>query len=401
MNLKLHLSYSIMSAIIATLGSIVVAKLVGPHIYGELATFLAICAIISALASGRIETALFSAPESDLPQILLTGILNSLLACFLIAIFIELLGVINTPFSTYGSLRLIPILSFFASSNQCLRSYDAKVSYSQNIEPIKLISVVINYMTILMFSTLWSLTLVSLLRITTFSELCVFSLYVLINRKRLIHVITIECMRSFVLTAKKYGSHMAHDIPSAALNIFGQQAQIIALSTFTTPEMAGYYTLAKKPFVAISQFIMPPTTNHVRNIFLDSNEIAHDFSEYSKKLLILSANLGLLAVISTFLLINFMPKSYAPASVFIFPLLILSVFKNWISPLTVYMYIRGKVKDNLNGQLLYFFASIAPIALLIASRNSISIYVYLSSILLSLVYIYYYKLVKSYVIHTL
>lgn len=395
MNLKLHFSFSTASAIIATFGSIILAQFVSPTIYGEVATVLAICSVISALSSARLETALFSAPDEDLLEILFAGICNSLLVSLFIYFVLTLIPVI-TFLSFSKSYELIPLLAFVTSSNQCLRAFDARASYSKHIEPIKLFSVIVNYLSIVLIGRFLYLSIASLVLAAVFSQLCAFSLYIFSNRKKLIGMFCVGFLVQYITILKKYKSHIAHDVPSAALNIVAQQSQIISVSLFVSPESAGFYSLAKKPFTAISQFFIPPLTNHVRNIFLDSHHMPKDFFKQSKTLFLISAALSTAASIASFVLLKIINPMYEPALIFVIPFLIFTFFKNWVSPLTSYLYIIGKVKANLVGQFIFFIASIIPIPILIIFQNSIGLYAYLSAVFMSFVYVYYYRLVRFY-----
>lgn len=391
---------TVIAQIIGVVGSLFLAKIYAPSLYGFYSVFLSFVSIITIFSSLKLEYIIVTGKSDDKS----INVVNSLLILTFITSIIPFIifSLFRSFFIEKGITFTILILSILTAiitaNSRILESYATRKSKFKIIANAKVIT---TFCTITLQLVLFYFIKDGLIYGFFGSTIIVFLFYLIVSRK----ILRTPNFRLFKTSIKENRNILKFGFPSGLINGIAINSMPILMLSFFSSSYAGVYALSLK-IVSLPLFIISTSLSQV--YFQKASEYYnHQKSElydFTKKvvqsnLLIIIGILFLLNTIGVYLL-NFIYESeWKNLNIFIFMLSFYILLQTSFSPISSIIVIANKMHVGLIFNISLFFINV--LAIYIGHHyDSIFITVLILSIFGGIGYvallIYFLKLLKSY-----
>ena len=372
----------------------IVTRLYTPEDFGMIALYMSIVSILVVLSSGRYEMAIML-PKNDsdvsgiLRLIALLTLCVSFLLLIIICFFANEIAIFLGSEELSSWLYLIPVSIILTVMYQSLNYLAIRASKFKLLASNKVIASTSNASLQLgvgyTLNTPWGLLLGHLASLS-------FCLYILLKRKtiRLFFSLSRGDVKS---SAREYANFPKYDMPAILVNLSANQLPLVVLGKFFGLGVLGAYSFMYK-------ILMMPVgliSNSVLDVF--KQKATSDYNRFGncrgvyfstfKHLILISGPIFIVFFIFSPDLFSFIFGSeWKEAGEFARIMAPMFFFKFVTSPLSYTLFVTGKQKQNLKGQVAILFVSLMAV---LAGLYFDDVFIFLVSLsfLNSLIYIFY------------
>lgn len=383
-----------LAQLVPILISPILTRLYSPEDFGLIALYLSIVSIMTVLSTGRYEMAIMLPDKDDDVKGILKLIFN-LTLCMSLVYFIIVLFFSNEIGMFLGSEKLapwlyvIPLSIILTSTYQSLNYLLIRTNNFKRLASNKVISSTSNSSLQLgvgyTLSTPWGLLLGHLASL-------IFSIGMIVKSKCIHHFFSFRNSNS-VDAAYKYKNFPRYDMPAVLINLLANQVPLLVLAKYfglgTLGAFSFMYKILMMPVGLISNSVLDVFKQKATK---DYNLLGNCRDVYLltlKQLIILSGPIFIIFLIFSPEIFSFVfGAKWRLAGEFAQIIAPMFFFKFVVSPLSYTLFIVGKQKQNLKGQIVILLVSILS-ALVGLYHNDEFIFLMVFSALNSLVYMIY------------
>ena len=391
---------TVIAQIIGVVGSLILAKIYSPSLYGYYSVFLSFVSIINIFSSLKLEYIIIT-DKSDKTSV---NIVNSLLFISLITSVFPFIifNIFRDFFIEQGITFTILLLSIFSAimtaNSRTLESYATRKLNFKTISNVKILT---TFSTISLQLILFYFIDDGLIYGFIGSTIIVFLFYLVISRK----VIQVPNFKNFKASIKKHKNILKYGLPSGIINGIAINSMPILMLSFFSSSSAGVYALSLKivslPLYIISASLSLVYFQKATKYYNHQKEALYSFTIKVVKTNILIIILFLLFIntIGVFSLYYIYGNEWENLNVFIFLLSFLILSRTIFSPISALIVIMDKMQIGLIFNLCIVIINFIAIYFGYIYDN-IKLTVLILSILSGLAYllilIYFLQLLKSF-----